>query len=191
MDAVFSLWHDFRLRRDRPDSQSDLPMDFFLSSASRNSPLIAPWFGWNFLRGRQCTLLQWAGRLKKKRKRNGREKKERKKERKKAGGVCVRFEDFFIFVSAIFARRKRVRPLGTRTVARVEVWSQCLWILSVHTPTPTRTYYWLHCWSVWMGSSGKFPARNFMHSAPAPTAVVRGLLSVLVVVLYVLLSFDH
>lgn len=68
----------------------------------------------------------------------------------------MRFEDFFTFVSAIFARRKRVRPLGTRTVARVEVWSQCLWILSVHTHTPTHTHVLLvtllECVD---GSSGK------------------------------------
>ena len=62
--------------------------------------------------------------------------------------------------------------------------------VSAHTPTHTHVLLvtFLECVD---GSSGKFPARNFMLSAPALTAVVRGLLSVLMVVLYVLLSFDH
>ena len=189
MDAVFSLWHDFRLRRDRPDSQSDLPMDFSLSSANRNSPLTAPWFGWNFLRGRQCALLQWPDGLKKKKKKKKRQKKERKKEK---GRRSVRvFWRFFHIRLCDFCPEKAGSTFWNKDGRAC--WSvESVSVDSASARTPTHTHVllvtFLECVD---GSSGKFPPRNFMLSAPAPTAVVRGLLSVLVVLLYVLLSFDH
>ena len=132
-----------------------------------------------------------AGRLKKKRKRNGREKKERKKERKRQE-ECACVSKIFSYSSLQFLPGESEFDLweqGRSRVLKCGV-SVCGFCQCTHPHTHTHVLLvtLLECVD---GSSGKFPARNFMHSATAPTAVVRGLHSVLVVVLYVLLSFDH